>query len=365
MALAQFGTSVALSIILSVSNSFANDKDLIRINQIQLIGTHNSYHIALPEKNLKRIGLINRGLKDSLEYTHRPLNEQLEELGVRHFELDIFADPKGGHYSRKKAPGLLGLNAPVMFSKEMEKPGFKVLHDSAVDYLTTTPTLVSALNDIKKWSINNPTHVPVFILLEMKDKSPVPLAKKPVQFNRALLEGVESEILSVFKKEQIITPDLVRGKFKTLREAVLTKGWPSVDSSKGKVMFGLDNGGTIRNMYIAKNPSLEGRLLFASVGENDPGAAFFKLNNPVRAHAQIKRLVKSGFMVRTRADSDTREARKNETTRRDKALSSGAQFVSTDFPEPNKKFSDYSVSFNKGINFRINPISGKKINENN
>ena len=176
---------------------------------------------------------------------------------------------------------------------------------------------------------------------------------------------MESEILSVFKKEQIITPDLVRGKFKTLREAVLTKGWPSVDSSKGKVMFGLDNGGTIRNMYIAKNPSLEGRLLFASVGENDPGAAFFKLNNPVRAHAQIKRLVKSGFMVRTRADSDTREARKNETTRRDKALSSGAQFVSTDFPEPNKKFSDYSVSFNKGINFRINPISGKKINENN
>ena len=360
MALAQFGTSVALSIILSVSNSFANDKDLIRINQLQLIGTHNSYHIALPEKNLKRIGLINRGLKDSLEYTHRPLNEQLDELGVRHFELDIFADPKGGHYSRKKAPGLLGLNAPVMFSKEMEKPGFKVLHDSAVDYLTTPPTLVSALNEIKKWSINNPTHVPVFILLEMKDKSPVPLAKKPVQFNRDLLEGVESEILSVFKKEQIITPDLVRGKFKTLREAVLTKGWPSVDSSKGKVMFGLDNGGTIRNMYIAENSSLEGRLLFASVGENDPGAAFFKLNNPVRAHAQIKRLVKSGFMVRTRADSDTREARKNETTRRDKALSSGAQFVSTDFPEPNKKFSDYSVSFKKGTNFRINPISGKK-----
>ena len=58
MALAQFGTSVALSIILSVTNSFANDKDLIRINQLQLIGTHNSYHIALPEKNLKRIGLL-------------------------------------------------------------------------------------------------------------------------------------------------------------------------------------------------------------------------------------------------------------------------------------------------------------------
>ena len=123
-------------------------------------------------------------------------------------------------------------------------------------------------------------------------------------------------------------------------------------------MFGLDNGGRIRDMYVAKNPSLQGRLLFASVGENDPGAAFFKLNDPIRAHAQIKRLVKSGFMVRTRADSDTREARKNDTSRRDKALASGAQFVSTDYPEPNKKFSDYSVSFKKGVNYRANPING-------
>ena len=91
MNLARFGTSAALSILILVKLSFAQDKASIRINQIQLIGTHNSYHIALPEKNLKRIGIINRGLKDSLEYTHRPLTEQLEKLGVRHFELDIYA----------------------------------------------------------------------------------------------------------------------------------------------------------------------------------------------------------------------------------------------------------------------------------
>ena len=311
MALVRFGTTAALSIFISINCLFAEGKGPTQINQIQLIGTHNSYHIALPAENLSRIGIINRGLKDSLEYTHRPLTEQLQRLGVRHFELDIFADPKGGHYSRKKATNLLGFNAPVMFSKEMEKPGFKVLHDSAVDYLTTTPTLISALKEIKVWSDKTPSHVPVFILLEMKDKSPVPLAKKPVQFTRSLLEGVEKEILSIFKRHQIITPDSVRGTFKTLREAVLKTGWPSLDSARGKVMFGLDNGGRIRDMYVAKNPSLQGRLLFASVGENDPGAAFFKLNDPIRAHAQIKRLVESGFMVRTRADSDTREARKN------------------------------------------------------
>ena len=62
-------------------------------------------------------------------------------------------------------------------------------------------------------------------------------------------------------------------------------------------------------------------------------------------------------MVRTRADSDTREARKNDTTRRDKALSSGAQFISTDYPEPNKKFSDYSVQFTDKKIYRNNPIT--------
>ena len=232
MVLVRFGTTAALSIFISINCLFAEGKGPTQINQIQLIGTHNSYHIALPAENLSRIGIINRGLKDSLEYTHRPLTEQLQRLGVRHFELDIFADPKGGHYSRKKATNLLGFNAPVMFSKEMEKPGFKVLHDSAVDYLTTTPTLISALKEIKAWSDKTPSHVPVFILLEMKDKSPVPLAKKPVQFTRSLLEGVEKEILSIFKRHQIITPDSVRGTFKTLREAVLKTGWPSLDSAR-------------------------------------------------------------------------------------------------------------------------------------
>uniref|UniRef100_UPI00345866C7 Ca2+-dependent phosphoinositide-specific phospholipase C n=1 Tax=uncultured Christiangramia sp. TaxID=503836 RepID=UPI00345866C7 len=102
MVLVRFGTAATLSIFISVTCLFAKNKGSTRINQIQLIGTHNSYHIALPLENLNRIGIINRGLKDSLEYSHRPLTEQLQTLGIRHFELDVFADPKGGHYSRRK-----------------------------------------------------------------------------------------------------------------------------------------------------------------------------------------------------------------------------------------------------------------------
>ena len=74
MVLVRFVTTSALLILIAITCLFAEDKGPTRINQIQLIGTHNSYHIALPAENLSRIGIINRGLKDSLEYTHRPVS---------------------------------------------------------------------------------------------------------------------------------------------------------------------------------------------------------------------------------------------------------------------------------------------------
>ena len=118
----------------------------------------------------------------------------------------------------------------------------------------------------------------------------------------------------------------------------------------------LDNGGRIRDLYLGGNPSLEGRLMFASVGEDAPAAAWFKLNDPVGSYDRIQKLVRAGFMVRTRADAETREARAKDTRRRDKALASGAQFISTDFPEPVEDVSEYSVRFEGGKPFRRNPL---------
>lgn len=43
-------------------------------------------------------------------------------------------------------------------------------------------------------------------------------------------------------------------------------------------------------------------------------------------------------------DSGTAESRLNDPTRRDLAIKSGAQLISTDYPEPDKRFSDYQVT---------------------
>ena len=171
---------------------------------------------------------------------------------------------------------------------------------------------------------------------------------------------MEKEILSVFPRESILTPDDVRGGAATLPEALHHSGWPMLDAVRGRVMFGLDNAGAVRDRYLDGHPALERRLIFVSVPPSNPAAAWMKRNDPIKEFAEIQGLVRSGFLVRTRADSDTQEARTNDPRKRDQALASGAQFVSTDYPEPDLRFSSYCVRLPGGAVARINPVIGRK-----
>ena len=66
------------------------------------------------------------------------------------------------------------------------------------------------------------------------------------------------------------------------------------------------------------------------------------------------------MVVRTRADADTVQARTNDTTMRDAALASGAQWVSTDYEEPNPAFSPYTVQIPDGTPARCNPVTAPR-----
>ena len=93
---------------------------------------------------------------------------------------------------------------------------------------------------------------------------------------------------------------------------------------------------------------------------SDPGtaeAAFVKVNEPLANLGYIQQLVAAGYLVRTRADADTLEARFGLTARRDATLASGAQFVSTDYPEADADFPfGYSVEIPGGAVGRCNPV---------
>jgi hypothetical protein len=332
-----------------------NSDDCVRLNQIQVLGTHNSYHIAPKAAVLETLSPERR---QGLEYTHRTLTEQLSELGVRQFEIDVFADPDGGRYARPAAYKLTG-DTP---NPVMEKPGFKVLHVQDLDVRSTCPTLVACLTEIKTWSTANPGHLPLMVMIEAKDTAieSRPEFVKPHPIGARELDVLDAEIRSIFPTDRVITPDSVRGEHATLDEAIRKNGWPTLRQARGKVMFALDNTDRKRDEYLQGHPSLRGRMLFVTAPAGNPATAFLKLNEARGpAEEKIRDQVKAGYLVRTRADEPTVEARNGSTVRKDSAFRSGAQFVSTDYPELSPFASGYiaRVPGPASLIARCNPVT--------
>jgi len=110
-------------------------------------------------------------------------------------------------------------------------------------------------------------------------------------------------------------------------------------------------------VYLEGHPALRGRVLFTNATPGHPDAAFVEENDGNPARTAL--LVRKGYLVRTQADSDTLEARANDTRRRDKVISSGAQIISTDYPqfEP-ARWSGYTVALPTGLPVQCNPVTG-------
>ena len=343
--------------ILLLSNAGPESSGKIRLNQIQVIGSHNSYKIAI-EKPLFDHLLKDKPAVSGLEYEHISLTEQLN-LGLRGLELDVFYDPEGGYYAHPKGLDMVkSLGAepqPFDVEQKLQLPGLKVFHIQEIDFRSHQLLFKDALQELKKWSQDHGGHTPVIITINAKDGE-IPNTRKPLPFTVQALRSIDAEIREVFNEEQLITPDRVRGNFKTLEEAVRTKGWPLLKEVKNRFLFVLDESDEKINAYLSNFPDSKGAALFVNKEEGNPDAAFRIINDPVGEFEKIKRLVASGYMVRTRADADTREARKNDYKRFEMAQSSGAQVITTDYYLPGKLFkSDYKVVFEKGLYERNRP----------
>jgi len=340
----------------------ASSNDSVKMNQIQVIGSHNSYHAGFAPSEAKLVMAKNPKLYQAFEYRHRPLDQQLNS-GVRQIELDIYADTAGGRYAHPagvESVVAAGLPKDPDFDPEglMSKPGFKVMHVQDLDYRSTCQPFVACLKIVREWSQAHPKHLPIYILIETKqtDLPPQYHAVSTEKFMSSTFDALDAEIHSVFPKSELITPDVVRGRYKTLEEAVLHNNWPTLATAQGKVVFLMDQR-PVGPVYLQGHPSLSGRVIFTNAEPGQPDCAFTEENDGTQE--AIAALVRKGYLVRTRTDADTKEARTNETGRRDTALASGAQLLSTDYPasEPSE-WTGYSVSLPNGAVARCNPIDG-------
>ena len=330
----------------------------LRMNQIQIIGTHNSYHAGLGPSEMTFLREQNPAAAAALDYRHPPMEDQLN-AGVRQLELDVYGDAQGGLYADPLYPKLVakaGLPAdPPPFSDPsvMRRPGFKVLHAQDVDIRSHCPTFVMCLEIIRRWSRAHPRHLPIYIQVENKDGRSRPEFVQPEKITKATMDALDAEIRSVFQKNEVITPDVVRGKYETLAEAVQKQGWPELRKARGKVVFILDQE-RVTPLYVDGHPALRGRMMFTNARPGAPDAAFVKVNNPQAP--ELPGLIRQGYLVRTMTDGGIAAIRSGNTQRRDAALASGAQILSTDYPF-DWKLATYQVAFPGGVNVRCNPVN--------
>lgn len=350
-------------LVLSLVFAFKSEKTVtdLPINQYQCIGSHNSYKEYIDPQLLKIIDKTDTSRKTSmgLEYHHIGLSEQLN-LGLRALEIDIYADEKGGKYANPRGLAMAGKQANRPYDVEglMNEPGFKVLHVQEIDFRSNCLTFKKCLSELKSWSENHPNHEPIYITMNAKDDTiKLPGFTKPEKFTMEVYDQLDNVIVSILGKQKLIIPDDIRGSFITLEGAVLKKGWSKMSQSKGKFLFVLDEGKNKTDEYIKNHPSLKGRVLFTNSPIGNPEAAFLIMNNAIKDLEKIKENVKKGYIVRTRSDSDTREARTNDYRSFEAAKASGAQIISTDYYLRSTLFpSNYSVSFDGKVYFRKNPL---------
>ena len=289
----------------------------IHINHLQLKGTHNSYHVAPEEFYTKQ-----------WDYTHPPLYQQFEEMRVRQIELDV-------HFVT-------------------EDQRFRVFHIPFVDEGTTCYWFTECLEHVRRWSDEHPWHLPVFIFIEPKDDADI-FYITPYEPIEGHLDELEAEILSVFPRERILTPDEVKGYHSSLSEAVTRNGWPALSHARGRVIFVLLDSGEHRYEYTYGGVSLDGRLMFVTSHEGLPFAAVFSIDNPIDNEERIRNLVEQGYIVRTRADA-LQEAWDKDFTRQQAAQRSGAQLISTDYPLPGI-VDGYYFDFPHGEIALCNPVT--------
>lgn len=336
--------SIACSFVMGV---FAQKGQ--RINQYRVLGSHNSYKLAIEPPLFAMLMKADSSRIKTLEYSHLTLTQQLD-MGLRALEIDVNHDPQGGRFQNPMGLRLLKENgiAPQPYDKEnkLRQPGLKVFHVQDIDIRSSQLLFVDALSEIKKWMKSHPDHHPIYITINAKDELiNKPGFVKPLPFTKKALDSIDIEIRSVFAEQELITPDFVRGNAATLEEAVLKNGWPELKDAKNKIMFVLDERGDKMKAYMEGHPSLKERVMFvANAQPGEPAAAFIIMNEAITDEIKIKALVEKGYFIRTRADADTYEARNADYTRYKAAIRSRAQIISTDYYMKGKPY---------GKNFRI------------
>ena len=286
--------------------------DVLTPQHMQVKGTHNSYHVRplVP-------------FDASHDYTHEPLDVQLDAQGVRAFELDVH---KG-----------LG--------------GFEVYHISVIDAVSTCPTLGACLGTIRGWSLAHPAHLPIVVWIEIKDST------GGLPIGAADLYALDDTIRGVLAPDHLFTPDDLQGAHDSPRAALEADGWPTLAVMRGKILVVLLNVEEAHaDDYTSGYTTLAGRAMFARATPAQftaPWAAIAKLGigeADAIAEAHAARMLIATNVCGAGEDDATCSAALAD------AQAAGIHMLKDDFPAPVDGMT-YFLDLPDGDPARCNPVT--------
>lgn len=307
----------------------------LRLNQIKVLGSHNSYKQRLPDAVYQAAAA--RGIDSkALRYGHPTLPAQLD-LGLRQLELDVLSDgvagqPRSTEQRLDQPLAEKWLSRPLLSNADRsryQQAGLKTLHLPDIDFTSHCPLFADCLLALRLWSDTHPAHSPVFVLMNVKERGAFGAnggGFQPAHWDAELYRALDRQILQVLGSGKLLRPAAVQKPGLSLRDSVRKHGWPTLSDTQGRFIFIFDGDAAQLRSYQAA-VVMEEQVLFASTGIDDPHAAILVLNQPIAQQAQIKSAVAAGFIVRTRSD----EPLHADATRFQSALQSSAQIISTDF----------------------------------
>ena len=261
----------------------------LRVTDVTMRCTHNSYHIEPPMP-----------FDDSHRYTHKPLDVQLGEQGVRAFELDVHSGD-----------------------------GFPVQHiPLGIDDLSTCPDLGACLGVINTWSAANPEHHLLVVWIEIKDELD--------GVNITDYDALDAVIRGALPPERLYEPDEFKRGRASMREALLTAGWPTLAETRGQVMLVLLDVDLPHNRdYTHHYEHIDGRAMFARASETQyelPWGVIAKIDDPGDA-AAIAAARAAGLLIASNTGSaGTSDA--DNAARLAAGIANGSHMLCDDFPAP-------------------------------
>lgn len=291
----------------------------VRINEIAVIGTHNSYQqLATPQKRayenaLSVLTFGKKGGKRNFEMD--TYTEQLER-GVRNIEIDIETVDDG-------------------------TVSFISTHSPITDNVSSAYDFAKGLEEIALWSDNNPNHIPVYLLIEPKKDVVSINNMKEFSVEYALeLDNVIREALG----DRLLTPNTVKGDFESLEEMRMADSWPTLEQAAGKIIV-LLHPCDVTEQYIDIDTTLSSQAMFPMLRFEDiekPYATFILDNEPdIATQNNSVTVGEKKLMVRTRADNYPKFSQEQYAL----ADSCGSHIISTDYPPRSVRADEHTYNF--------------------